>query len=147
MRCRKSSVIYIWAWQWEKASPASLLKYPLFNCVPRSGRSTLAWSSCNKHTFVTIISKSRNHDPIASWYWDAHDIWHLNLNTTILTSLMEVKGTFVLTGLNWLTTSFSISLQSCSAVIENIQRLIAVRRLSSLYVCSQNTDAPINIFG
>lgn len=62
----------------------------------------LAWSSCDKHMFLTI-SKTMNHDPTASRDWDTHEIQHLNLTTIILTRIMEVKGPPALTGLNWLT--------------------------------------------
>lgn len=54
----------------------------------------------------------------------------LRLSVIILTSLMEVKGTPALTGLNWLTTSFPISLQSCGVFIKKTQGLAALRRES-----------------
>lgn len=54
----------------------------------------------------------------------------LSPSVIILTSLIEVKGTPELTGLNWLTTSFPISLQSCSLFIKNTHGLAALRRQS-----------------
>lgn len=98
-----------------------------------AAHSSLSQTDSGSHVLQTGIRSARLFDTETPPTCDT-----ISPSVIILTSLIEVKGAPALTALDWLTTSFPISLQSCGFFIRNTQGLAAPRR-ESCCVCTLKT--------